>query len=152
MYSVSLTLDYEDSHSPNYFNENSERTSPVDSVYGDESSSIASPISSSNNEIAMKSSHKHGKKSYNRKGCSSSEGKEGKASNPNTLKRRLLAANARERKRMNCLNVAFDALRQACNPMVPGSMSDDRKLSKYETLQMAQTYITTLAELLNSKS
>lgn len=59
------------------------------------------------------------------------------------LKRRRLAANARERRRMNSLNDAFDRLRD----VVP-SLGNDRKLSKYETLQMAQTYINALHALL----
>ncbi|CAL1260746.1 unnamed protein product [Larinioides sclopetarius] len=44
---------------------------------------------------------------------------------------------------MHSLNVAFDRLRD----VVP-SIGNDRKLSKYETLQMAQSYITALSELL----
>lgn len=59
------------------------------------------------------------------------------------MKKRRLAANARERRRMNSLNDAFDRLRD----VVP-SLGNDRKLSKYETLQMAQTYIAALHELL----
>ncbi|KAG8190305.1 hypothetical protein JTE90_012591 [Oedothorax gibbosus] len=62
---------------------------------------------------------------------------------PVVMKKRRLAANARERRRMHSLNVAFDKLRD----VVP-SIGNDRKLSKYETLQMAQSYITALAELL----
>ncbi|KAJ8668878.1 hypothetical protein QAD02_000137 [Eretmocerus hayati] len=62
---------------------------------------------------------------------------------PTVLKRRRLAANARERRRMNGLNDAFDKLRD----VVP-SLGADHKLSKFETLQMAQTYINALAELL----
>lgn len=58
-------------------------------------------------------------------------------------RRRRLAANARERRRMNGLNEAFDRLR--C--VVPAA-DDERKLSKFETLQMAQTYIVALHELL----
>ena len=58
-------------------------------------------------------------------------------------KHRRSAANARERRRMNSLNVAFDRLRD----VVP-AFSNDRKLSKYETLQMAQSYINALQELL----
>lgn len=61
------------------------------------------------------------------------------------IKRRL-AANARERRRMDSLNDAFDKLRN----VVP-SIGDDRKLSKYETLQMAQTYIDALCDLLVDK-
>nr|CAD7593439.1 unnamed protein product [Timema genevievae] len=60
------------------------------------------------------------------------------------LRKRRLAANARERRRMNSLNDAFDRLRD----VVP-SLGNDRKLSKFETLQMAQTYIAALYELLH---
>lgn len=59
------------------------------------------------------------------------------------MRKRRLAANARERRRMNSLNDAFDRLRD----VVP-SLGNDRKLSKFETLQMAQTYIAALYELL----
>lgn len=62
---------------------------------------------------------------------------------PVVVKKRRLAANARERRRMHGLNVAFDKLRD----VVP-SIGEDRKLSKYETLQMAQSYITALSDLL----
>ncbi|KAK7028084.1 hypothetical protein SK128_016355 [Halocaridina rubra] len=62
-------------------------------------------------------------------------------------KKRRLAANARERRRMDNLNKAFDRL---C--AVLPKMYDDRKLSKYDTLQMAQIYITTLADLLFAAS
>ncbi|RVE60046.1 hypothetical protein OJAV_G00194970 [Oryzias javanicus] len=57
-------------------------------------------------------------------------------------RRRRLAANARERRRMLGLNVAFDRLRS----VIPNLQ---RKLSKAETLQMAQIYISTLSELLH---
>lgn len=62
---------------------------------------------------------------------------------PEVMKKRRVAANARERRRMNSLNDAFDRLRD----VVP-SLGNDRKLSKYETLQMAQTYIAALNELI----
>ncbi|XP_029729424.2 basic helix-loop-helix transcription factor amos [Aedes albopictus] len=62
---------------------------------------------------------------------------------PTVMKKRRLAANARERKRMNSLNVAFDKLRE----IVP-TLGPDHKLSKFETLQMAQTYINALSDLL----
>ncbi|XP_032792240.2 twist-related protein [Daphnia magna] len=58
------------------------------------------------------------------------------------MKKRRTAANARERRRMNSLNDAFEKLRE----VVP-SLGSDRKLSKFETLQMAQTYINALHEL-----
>jgi len=58
------------------------------------------------------------------------------------LERRLLA-NERERRRMLQLNEAFDQLR-AVVPL----MSSRRKLSKYDTLQLAQSYISALVDLL----
>ncbi|KAF2347591.1 Myc-type basic helix-loop-helix (bHLH) domain [Trinorchestia longiramus] len=61
----------------------------------------------------------------------------------NVQKMRRLAANARERRRMDALNVAFDKLRN-----VLPQCSDDVKLSKFDTLQMALTYIATLREFL----
>ncbi|KAK6616997.1 hypothetical protein RUM44_005354 [Polyplax serrata] len=62
---------------------------------------------------------------------------------PLVIKKRRLAANARERRRMENLNKAFDRLRTH----LP-SLGSDRQLSKYETLQMAQTYISALCDLL----
>lgn len=58
-------------------------------------------------------------------------------------KQRRMAANARERRRMHGLNHAFDELRS----VIP-AFDDDKKLSKYETLQMAQIYINALSDLL----
>ncbi|CAH1794208.1 unnamed protein product [Owenia fusiformis] len=69
-----------------------------------------------------------------------------KAPGKEVLRKRRVAANARERKRMNSLNVAFDNLRD----VVPG-FGADKKMSKYETLQMAQTYINALQELLDKE-
>ena len=65
--------------------------------------------------------------------------------NQETVVKRRRAANARERKRMNGLNDAFEKLREHV-PNVGG----EKKLSKMETLQMAQTYIQTLAELMGT--
>lgn len=62
---------------------------------------------------------------------------------PVVKRKRRLAANARERRRMQNLNQAFDKLRE----YLP-QLGNDRQLSKHETLQMAQTYITTLYDLL----
>lgn len=62
---------------------------------------------------------------------------------PVVKRKRRLAANARERRRMQNLNKAFDKLRE----YLP-QLGNDRQLSKHETLQMAQTYITTLYDLL----
>ncbi|XP_038061037.1 protein atonal homolog 7-like [Patiria miniata] len=55
---------------------------------------------------------------------------------------RRLAANARERRRMDSINNAFDLLRQK----VP---SGRRKLSKYDTLLMALNYINELQNILD---
>ncbi|XP_069704793.1 basic helix-loop-helix transcription factor amos-like [Periplaneta americana] len=70
-------------------------------------------------------------------------GQQSAAPGVEVMRKRRLAANARERRRMNSLNDAFDRLRD----VVP-SLGNDRKLSKFETLQMAQTYISALYELL----
>ncbi|EDL32058.1 mCG11319, isoform CRA_b [Mus musculus] len=50
---------------------------------------------------------------------------------------------ARERRRMQGLNTAFDRLRR----VVP-QWGQDKKLSKYETLQMALSYIIALTRIL----
>lgn len=65
---------------------------------------------------------------------------------PLVLRKRRLAANARERRRMQNLNQAFDRLRT----FLP-QLGQDRQLSKYETLQMAQTYIAALYDLLDQR-
>lgn len=62
-------------------------------------------------------------------------------------KQRRQAANARERRRMHGLNHAFDELRS----VIP-AFDNDKKLSKYETLQMAQIYINALSDLLQGPS
>ncbi|XP_075144610.1 atonal [Haematobia irritans] len=67
----------------------------------------------------------------------------GKQISPVVKRKRRLAANARERRRMQNLNQAFDRLRQ----YLP-CLGNDRQLSKHETLQMAQTYISALGDLL----
>ena len=59
------------------------------------------------------------------------------------MKKRRLAANARERRRMDLLNQGFDRLRG----VLPG-LGADNQLSKYETLQMAREYIRELTQLL----
>lgn len=64
---------------------------------------------------------------------------------PDVMKKRRLAANARERRRMNNLNDAYEKLRDVLPNLGP-----DKKLSKFETLQMAQTYMNTLKEILKA--
>merc|ERR1711971_166672 len=61
------------------------------------------------------------------------------------LQKRRLAANGRERKRMTSINQGFDRLRK----VLPGFK--DRDLSKFESLQMATSYILELAEILKSQ-
>uniref|UniRef100_A0A0N5APG9 BHLH domain-containing protein n=1 Tax=Syphacia muris TaxID=451379 RepID=A0A0N5APG9_9BILA len=68
-----------------------------------------------------------------------------KTPSPQLLRMRRQAANARERKRMNCLNEAFDQLRT-----VLPEMNSGKRLSKFETLQMAQHYIDCLAQMLKN--
>ncbi|XP_067374630.1 protein atonal homolog 1b [Channa argus] len=67
----------------------------------------------------------------------------GKMSHFGPQRHRRVAANARERRRMHGLNKAFDELRS----VIP-SLENEKKLSKYDTLQMAQIYINELSELL----
>lgn len=65
---------------------------------------------------------------------------------PSILRHRRDAANARERRRMNGLNDAFERLRE----VVP-NLNSDQKLSKIETLLIAQTYIQALARLIEAE-
>lgn len=66
---------------------------------------------------------------------------------PDVMKKRRLAANARERRRMNNLNDAYEKLRDVLPNFGP-----DKKFSKYETLQMAQTYMNELKDILRKAS
>lgn len=75
--------------------------------------------------------------------CVVGKKRRGKQVSPVVKRKRRLAANARERRRMQNLNQAFDKLRE----YLP-QLGNDRQLSKHETLQMAQTYITALYDLL----
>ena len=68
---------------------------------------------------------------------------------PAGIKKRRKDANARERKRMNGLNEAFERLRDAV-PGMEEKGEKNKKLSKMDTLQMANLYIRHLASLLNS--
>lgn len=95
------------------------------------------------NSAKTKSKSKYEMTSENK--CKKSRKKQVKTAQTQLIvKKRRVAANARERRRMHSLNIAFDRLRE----VVP-SMGDDRKLSKFETLQMAQSYIVALTELLD---
>ena len=71
-----------------------------------------------------------------------------KLSAAGVIKRRR-DANGRERKRMNGLNEAFERLREH----VPGVTNQtNKKLSKTDTLQMANIYIRHLVDLLHESS
>ena len=81
---------------------------------------------------------------------SKKKGKGGRKKNlhpptPTIMKHRRNMANARERKRMNGLNDAFERLRE----VVP-NVNTEQKMSKIETLLVAQTYIKALAKLMDS--
>lgn len=65
--------------------------------------------------------------------------------NPDVQRKRRLAANARERRRMNNLNDAYEQLRTVLRPS-----NADKKLSKYETLELAKSYMTELKALLTN--
>ena len=70
---------------------------------------------------------------------------------PAGIKKRRRDANARERKRMNGLNDAFERLRDAV-PGMEEKSDKNKKLSKMDTLQMANLYIRHLVTLLNTET
>ena len=61
------------------------------------------------------------------------------------LQQRRLAANARERKRANKINFAFNRLRK----VLPGF--NDREISKFEAIQLARNYIAQLTSVLQAE-
>lgn len=111
------------------------------------SSSPGSPLDQDQDLLGSETESLHPPRSVSSASSSINGGKRSSSSQkpvaPQVMKKRRLAANARERRRMNNLNTAFDRLRD----VVP-ALGNDRQLSKYETLQMAQSYITALCELL----
>uniref|UniRef100_A0A182P2L4 BHLH domain-containing protein n=1 Tax=Anopheles epiroticus TaxID=199890 RepID=A0A182P2L4_9DIPT len=108
----------------------------LQSLTSDDSSSVSSGCSSAGSELDIPAASVPAPTKI--------KTKRGSAVPTVVRKKRRLAANARERKRMKGLNEAFDRLRQ----YLP-SLGNDRQLSKHETLQMAQSYISALAELLD---
>ncbi len=70
----------------------------------------------------------------------------GKKSDEQYVHQRQMA-NLRERRRMQCINEAFEGLRSHI-PTLPY----ERRLSKVDTLRLAISYINFLAELINSDS
>lgn len=121
--------------------------SPGTLQYDSSSSESSNNLCSSNGTTV--SSGGSSKTKSRRKSSSSSASQSAKSfSVPQpVMKKRRVAANARERRRMHSLNSAFDKLRK----VVP-SIGEDRKLSKFETLQMAQSYIHALSDLLGCSS
>lgn len=150
--SASTSSDCQHHHNQYQYYHNQQQFSPTqldESIFVD---SISSPsvkscdtllddqdISDDNDLVEDKpqnKSEKSGKKTQGRK--------RNKHVSSTVVKKRRLAANARERRRMLNLNRAFDKLR-----MYLPTLGNDRQLSKYETLQMAQSYITALNDLLD---
>ena len=108
------------------------------------------PVDLSNRRLTSKGKCKEeedGKERLKFKGKSSNNSGKVKKCEPDlpesVMKKRRLAANARERRRMDQLNQGFDRLRT----VLPG-LGPETQLSKYETLQMAQEYINQLSQLL----
>ncbi|XP_069492799.1 basic helix-loop-helix transcription factor scleraxis-like isoform X2 [Ambystoma mexicanum] len=112
--------------------------STASSQFG-ESSSYASDIEDL--ESGSESSEKS-----NNSGSSPSDGGKGKRKRKGRLagiSKQRQAANARERDRTHSVNTAFTALRT----LIPTEPAD-RKLSKIETLRLASSYISHLANIL----
>ncbi|KAJ8924973.1 hypothetical protein NQ315_001138 [Exocentrus adspersus] len=124
--------------SRDYYGENNNIYNKYDCKYKSQRLDSASSVSG-----YYESDNKYKKEGSRGKGSSHSHHHPQQPAGMEVMKKRRLAANARERRRMNNLNDAFDRLRD----VVP-SLGNDRKLSKFETLQMAQTYIAALHELL----
>ena len=104
------------------------------------------PVDLSNRGLATKEKWRKGSDCERSKLKDNKSGKVNKCEpdlSESVMKKRRLAANARERKRMDQLNQGFDRLRT----VLPG-LGPETPLSKYETLQMAQEYINQLSKLL----
>lgn len=78
-----------------------------------------------------------------RRRSSSSGGRDGRDARLSGMSQQRQAANARERDRTHSVNTAFTALRT----LIPTEPAD-RKLSKIETLRLASSYISHLANVL----
>lgn len=110
---------------------------PTESIYIDRSDPEIH-LDDNLNKVTNRGRGRGRKKNPDRSKCIKAQ-----PASPTVMKKRRLAANARERRRMNGLNEAFDKLRDVVPPM-----GDEHKLSKFETLQMAQSYIRALCNLL----
>lgn len=85
------------------------------------------------------------KKQFYQQGISNSPQRKSSKSNPLELRLRRIRANNRERRRIQAINDAMEALRKA----IP-STNNKRKLTKLELLRLAQDYIRDLSEMLCS--
>ena len=66
----------------------------------------------------------------------------------NVSRPQRLAANERERRRMDSLNLAFDQLRARVPTSAPQDGSGSRRLSRIQTLRFAIEYIACMADML----
>lgn len=133
-------------YTPNYFSKHQEASWPRQDYYGENNNLYNKyDYRYKSQSQASSAASGYGHESYYKKDAGAGKNKTPghQQAGLEVMKKRRLAANARERRRMNSLNDAFDRLRD----VVP-SLGNDRKLSKFETLQMAQTYIAALHELL----
>lgn len=122
-------------------------TTAVQNLEGNNLQNNVSLNENSSNQKTKNKTEKKSKKSLVSNKKQSPNNTSNQPLSPTILKKRRQAANARERKRMNGLNEAFDRLRE----VVPAP-SLEQKLSKFETLQMAQTYIMALMDMLEQGS
>lgn len=137
-------------YTPNYYGTKEPPWASKQQYYGENNNLYNKYDYKYKSQSQSSSSSCYGGQDYYKSTCDANYGKKdqkksttGQQTGMEVMKKRRLAANARERRRMNSLNDAFDRLRD----VVP-SLGNDRKLSKFETLQMAQTYIAALHELL----
>lgn len=133
---------YNEQENGNFINYNLE-TNMINQIYPNSDYDFDSGRLSEKNLIKLDSSVKIVRGRGRRRGSTTKNTKSLQQPNQIVMKKRRMAANARERRRMNGLNDAFDRLRE----VVP-SLGEEHKLSKFETLQMAQTYITAMCDLL----
>ena len=136
---------YRDSCEPQDLLTSSLEVTTTSSSLSPTSSVDLDPLSTSPVDLTYNKDHEHptNKFTSTKSAKSPSQNSATKALPESELRRRRLAANARERRRMDLLNRGFDRLRQ----VLPG-LGPQHQLSKYETLQMAQSYIAELAGLL----
>ena len=125
----SSSYQYPEGHSPSPYSPYSPSSSPVTPV---SPPYTPSPVSSSSFSFSQTSPTRVTRK----------DSKLPKIPPIEVLQQRRLAANARERKRANKINFAFNRLRK----VLPGFT--DREISKFEAIQLARDYIAQLSNML----